>query len=125
MLLAQLLGLYFIIVGALALYRRKSIMPAISQMLKNRPLVIILSMVEVFAGLAIVLTYPDLTLDWRGLISVVGWMMLAEGIIYLALPYGKVQRIVRSFNRDAWYRMGGAVAVIAGIYLAGVGFGFF
>lgn len=124
MLLAQLLGLYFIIVGVAAIYRRKSFMPAIAQLANNRALMLVIALAELMAGLAIVLTYPDLTWDANGLISLIGWMLLVEGVVYLAAPSKKVQKFVRRFNHEKWYGAGGAVAVAMGAYLAATGFGF-
>lgn len=125
MLLAQLLGLYFIIVGVVVLYRRKSIMPAVSQLVANRALLFFIALSELLAGLAIILTYPSITWNVDGVIAVIGWVLVLEGVLYLALPSRKVQRFVRNFSKPNWYNAGGALAVVAGIYMAGVGFGFF
>ena len=122
--LAQLLGLYFLIVGSIEIYRKKSIMPALNQLAANRPLLLILALIELMAGLAVVLTNPDLTLDANGLISLIGWMLLVESILYLALPYKRLQKLIKSFNTARWHGIGGVLAVIAGLYLCAVGFGF-
>ena len=121
--LAPLLGLYLFIIGALALYRRKSVMPAVSQMLKNRPLILILALVELLAGLAIVLNYPSFTMDADGIISIIGWMMVVESIIYLAIPYKQVQKLMKRFNKPQWYLASGVIAVVIGAYLTAVSFG--
>lgn len=121
--LVPLLGLYFLIVGLLVLYRQKSIMPAVAQLVANRPLLLIVALAELLAGLAIVLNYPYFAMDYTGIVSIIGWMLVAEGIIYLALPYKKVQRIIRVFNKTQWYVYGGIIAVVAGGYLTAVGFG--
>lgn len=123
--LAQLFGLYFIIVGAIVAIRRQSFMPAIADLANNRGLLLVLSVVEIIAGLALVLAYPTVTYDFVGIISLIGWMMLIEGILYLALPARSVQKLIRNFNTPSWYVYGGAVAVVLGVYLAGVGFGYF
>lgn len=123
MMLAQLLGTYLIIVGAIVMYRRRSLMPAVTQMVANRPILLVLGLVELVAGLAIVLVYPALSLDAAGLISLIGWMMIVESILYLTLPHHKVQRFVRKFNTAYWYQVGGVVAILMGIYLVRVGFG--
>lgn len=123
--LAQLLGLYFIIVGAIVMYRQKAIMPAIGQLAGNRALLVVVALVELMAGLAIILTYPELTPDVDGVIAVIGWMLVVEGVLYLAAPVRSVQRFIRRFNRPQWYQTGGALAIVLGIYLAGNGFGFF
>lgn len=121
--LAQLLGLYFIIIGVIVLYRRKAVMPAISELAKNRGLLLVLALAEVIAGLAVVITYPALTLDWRGVISVIGWVMLIEALVYLAMPSKKVQRFIKRFSNRSWYGASGAFAIIIGAYLAAAGFG--
>lgn len=125
MLLAQLLGLYLIIVGVIVLYRRRSIMPAVSQMVANRALLMVFALVEILAGLAVVLTYPQISATADGVISLIGWVLTIEGIVYLALPVRTVQRFVRKFNTDTWYGTGGAIAILLGAYLAGNGFGIF
>ncbi len=125
MMLEQLLGLYFIIVGVVVLYRRRSLMPAIGQLVANPALRTVIGLVEIMAGLAIVLIYTEVTLDAAGLVSLIGWTLIVEGIVYLSMPSRTVQKFLKRFNRDSWYRTGGVIAVIMGAYLAGVGFGYF
>lgn len=121
--LQQLLGLYFLIIGGVVLYRRKAVMPAISQIAGNRPLLLVIALIELLAGLAVVLTMPDLTPDASGLVSLIGWMLIVEGIIYLAMPYRRVQRMIRAFNTPQWYSVGAVIALLVGLYLTANGFG--
>ena len=123
LLLAQLFGLYFLIVGGVVMLRRQSIMPAIAELAANRALLLVIALVELAAGLAIVLMYPKITLDWVGLISLIGWMLVAESILYMALPVKKVQKFIKSFNTHSWYASSGVLSVIIGAYLAAIGFG--
>ncbi|MDB5238610.1 MAG: putative rane protein [Candidatus Kaiserbacteria bacterium] len=125
MLLAQILGLYFMIIGVVVLYRRRAVMPAVSRLVANRPLLLVIGLMEILGGIAIVLTYPMFTLDASGLISLIGLVLLIEGIVYFALPSRKVQRFVRRFNTPSWYGAGGLLSLIMGVYLAGSGFGLF
>ncbi len=125
MLLEQILGLYFIIVGVVVLYRRRAVMPAVSRLVANRPLLLVLGLMEILGGLAIVLTYPAVTFDATGVVSLVGWVLLVEGVLYFALPSRKVQRLIRRFNTTSWYGAGAILSLIMGVYLTGSGFGFF
>ena len=120
--LAQLFGIYFIIVGAIVMLRQKSVMPAITDIMENRALLYVIALVELAAGLAVVLAYPQVSWDWLGVISLVGWVMTIEGILYLALPARKVQRFIKTFNTQSWYLSGGVLSIVLGVYLAGVGF---
>jgi len=121
--LAKLFGLYFLVVGAIVLLRQSTVMPAIAEIAKNRALMYIIALVELAAGLAVIIAYPDVSYDWMGVISLVGWMLTVEGVLYLALPHAKVQKFVKSFNTPSWYLSGGVLSIVLGAYLAGVGFG--
>jgi len=122
---AQLFGLYFIIVGAIVLVRRDAIMPVLARFSQERAFLLILAIVEIAAGLGIILAFPGVTFDLSGLISLIGYMLLVEGVIYLAAPTKSVRRLIGYFNRPAWYVTGGILSIIAGLYLAGAGFGYF
>ncbi len=123
--LAQLLGVYFIIAGIIIIVRRKSLMPAVTEIGHNRALILIVALVELIAGLAIAIAHPVFTPDWRGAISLIGWWMIVESVIYLILPFSGMRRLVRYFNTSRWYISGGFTAIVLGGYLAGAGFGFF
>ena len=121
---AKLFGLYFIIIGALVLVRRDAIMPAIGRFSKERAFLLIIAIVEIAAGLGLVIAFPKVSLELSGIISLVGYMMLVEGVIYLAAPARFVRTFISRFNRPLWYVVGGILSVAAGLYLAGRGFGY-
>lgn len=121
--LPQLLGLYFLIVGVIVVARRASIMPALSQIVANRPLLLVISLAELLAGLAIILNYSEVSFTTEGVIAVIGWMLVVEGILYLATPMRVVQKFIKAFNKQEWYAAGGVLAVVIGAYLSIVGFG--
>ncbi len=123
--IAKLFGLYLIIAGVLVLTKKQSLMPAVMDIAKNRALTIVLGALDLAAGLAIVIAFPDVSTSPVGLISLLGYMMVVEGIVYLALPMKSIQKMVRSFGNRQWFMAGGIVAVLGGIYLAGFGFGLF
>lgn len=120
---AKLFGLYFLIAGGIIMMRQKSFMPIFTEIFGSRALLLVLGVAELLAGLAIVIAHPIFTADWKGLITLIGAWMVVEGIMYLAMPYTKIGRLMRQFNTPTWYTSGGLVAVIAGAYLAGKGFG--
>lgn len=121
--LAQLIGLYLLVVGVVVTVRRCSLMPAVAELVKNKGVLVLLGAVELAAGIAIVLVYPRITFDWMGIISLVGWMMVVESLVYLTMPLGRVQRTIRAFNKPSWYVGGGLIAIVLGAYLVAIGFG--
>lgn len=122
--LAKLFGLYFLIAGGIVMLRQKSFMPIVTEFFSSKALIMLMGAIELVAGLAIAIAHPTLTPDWRGVITLIGWTLVAEGIIYLSSPYVKLSKFLRSFNTPTWYTSGGLVAVVLGAYLAGKGFGF-
>jgi len=119
--LAQLLGVYFIIVGAIVLVRGKSLLPAIGAIVKDRALMVIIGVVELAAGVAIVLAYPAVSLSALGLVSLVGYSLVIEGILYLA-GNTFMQKVIRQFNTKKWYTAGALLSIAMGIYMADYGF---
>lgn len=122
--LAKLFGLYFLIAGGIIMYRQKSFMPVLMELFSSKALIMIVGAFELAAGLALVIAMPNVTPDWRGVIALIGYTMVAEGIIYLSSPYTKLHKFFRNFNTPTWYTSGGLFAVVLGAYLAGIGFGF-
>lgn len=122
--LAKLFGLYFLIAGGIIMLRQKSFMPIVTEFFGSKPLIMLVGLVELVAGIAIAVAHPYATPDWRGVITLIGYWMIVEGIVYLASPYAKLHRMLRHFNTPTWYTSGGLVAVVLGAYLAGKGFGF-
>jgi hypothetical protein len=120
--LAKLFGLYFLIIGIIILVRRRAVMPAISELTSNRPVLLALAIIEIGAGLALALAYPTITWDVQGIFAVIGYMLLVEGLLYLVSPYRMTQRFVKSFNKSEWFMSGAVASVLVGAYLVAYGF---
>ncbi|MBI2048652.1 MAG: hypothetical protein HYT30_01870 [Parcubacteria group bacterium] len=123
--LTQLLGLYFLIVGLIVVVRRTAFMPALKQLMLNRPMVMLLGFLELLAGLAVILAYPNgVSSSPDGIIALIGWMLAIEGVVYLLMPTKEMQKFVKRFATPTWYLAGSLAAILIGAYLTGVGFGF-
>lgn len=122
-LLSRTLGLFLLIVGVLVVIRRHYFIPVFATFARERLLRVVLSLLELLAGLFLVATHNDWSSLPAGIISAVGWILIAEGIAYAALPDEWIERLLTTFNTPAWYVGGGVLAVAAGVYLAGHGFG--
>lgn len=121
--LARVIGLYLLIVGLVAVFRKKSIMPAVSDLGNNRAILIALGAIELAAGLALVVAYPTVSLSLDGILSVLGYMLIIESIIYFAFPVKFVRKMISKFNRPHWYVGGGLVSAVIGAYMAAISFG--
>lgn len=120
--LAKLFGLYFLVIGIIILVRRKAVMPAITELTGNRPVLLTLAIIEIGAGLALILAYPTITWSIGGVFAIIGYMLFIEGLLYLASPYKMTQKFVKSFNRSEWFMSGAVASVLVGAYLVAYGF---
>ena len=121
--LAKLFGLYFLIAGVVVIYRQKSYMLIMMDVLGDKGLLMIVAACQLIAGLALVIAHPIYSADWQGLITLIGLWIMVEGVFYLAAPHTRVVKWVKMFNNATWFTSGGLLAVVMGAYLAGKGFG--
>lgn len=122
-LLSRVFGIFFVVVGATILLRRHYYIPVYADFVRERLTRAVISLIEFLAGLFLVVMHNEWSSLAAGIISLVGWMALLEGFIYLALPDRHVGKFFNTFNKPGWYVFGGLLAVAAGIYLAVYGFG--
>ena len=98
-------------------------MSVVHDFVNERALRVIVAAAELIAGLFLVFNH-NVWGNWQeGLVSLFGWLMLAEGVFYLLLPESVVRAVIKMFNVRGWYIGGGLVSIIAGLYLAGTAFG--
>ncbi|OGG44808.1 hypothetical protein A2673_02115, partial [Candidatus Kaiserbacteria bacterium RIFCSPHIGHO2_01_FULL_50_13] len=112
--LAQAFGVYFIIVGVIALIRRESLVRLFASLPSHSPALYAFALVELFAGIVLVIVYPTVELSVSGIISLIGYMLAVESIVYLIAPFRMVRRMFAKFNQDKWYLIGGVVSVALG-----------
>ncbi len=123
MLLAKVLGVYLVIIGIALFARRKYFSAVFAGFVENHLLRMIVAIVELVAGLFLVVTHQIWNSWPAGIVTFFGWAMSIEGIAYLFMPNRWVNKMFRIFNTKVWYFLGGVLAVIVGLYLISVGFG--
>jgi uncharacterized membrane protein HdeD (DUF308 family) len=109
--LIQLLGLYLVIVGAVVLVSRRTLMPALQDLAKNRGVMMVLGALEIIAGLALVLAYPTIEASQGGVLAVLGYVLV------IGAPKSFIRSVFHTFNRPGWFIAGGVLAVFAGLSL--------
>jgi hypothetical protein len=120
--LSKLVGLTLIVVGVTIVARRRELVPVFAGYVEQRLLRFILSMIELLAGLALVL-HNVWSPPAAAILTLLGWMAAVEAVFYMLSPDDVVARLMAAFNTERWYLVGGSLAVLIGLYLAGFGFG--
>ncbi len=120
--LSKVIGLSLVIIGLVIALRRRYFMPVFGMIAEDKLTRATLAIVELVAGLALVVAHNIWAPAPAAVISFFGWLAVIEATSYLILPDSYVEKWIKAVSTPAGYIGGGAFAVVVGIYLAGSGF---
>ncbi|MCH8050154.1 hypothetical protein IIB51_02005 [Patescibacteria group bacterium] len=121
-LLAQFLGLFSVILALSMLIRRKMVVHIMKGVLKNRATTYLIGMLEVIGGLLLVLNHAVWDSALTTAISVLGWLLLIEGVFYLFATQKFIKSIVKILDNYKAYYISSLLYFIFGVYLVYAGF---
>lgn len=121
-LLAKVIGIVLVMTGAAILFRRNYFLPVFAAYVEQRLVRTTMSMIELLAGVFLVVGHNRWSPLPAAIITMLGWMAVLESTIYLFLSDRLVAKFIAAFNTPAWYVVGGLLAIVVGVYLAGFGF---
>ena len=84
--LAKLMGPILALAGLAMLINRKGLDALAEEFLRSRALFFLLGLIDFTVGLAIVLTHNVWVADWRIIITLLGWLLLARGVVRTLAP---------------------------------------
>ena len=84
--LAKLMGPILALAGLAMLINRKGLDALAEEFLRSRALFFLLGLIDFAVGLAIVLTHNVWVADWRIIITLLGWLLLARGVVRTLVP---------------------------------------
>ena len=120
--LAQLIGPTLIIMGAGMVASPPDWRAMAEDFLASPALIFLAGLLALVPGLAIVLSHNVWALDWRLIITLIGWLAIVGGAFRILMPR-QVRAIGTSMiRRTGWMRGGGAVVAPLGAVLAWFGF---
>ena len=122
--LSKLIGLYCIILGFSMVLNKAALMEEITALAGNSPVMLVVGVFTLFAGLAMVLGHNV----WRGggvtiVVTVIGWLTLLKALLILFVPPNVESRFLLELlhsNRLFYFRL--ALMFLLGIYLTYGGF---
>ena len=121
--LAQLLGLYCIIVAVVMLVRKEAMLGIVMNLIQNRSLLFLVEMLGLITGLAMVLGHNVWS---KGLlafiVTLVGWVALVRSTVLLFLPSETIGRFLKIIRYEQNYYVVTTIILILGAYLTYAGF---
>jgi len=121
--LAKVFGVYFMVMGALIFVRRKQLLLMVKGLVNDTPLIYVTGVLVFALGLIAVLSHNVWSGGWRTLVTVLSWLTLLKGLMYLFLSHHSLVRMVKIFADKRWFIVSGVVIILLGLYLTVKGFG--
>ncbi|HEX4839144.1 MAG TPA: hypothetical protein VFU89_01740 [Rhabdochlamydiaceae bacterium] len=118
--LAKLLGVYMLIVAVELILRRHEFEGAVRDFAASKGLIVFSGSVSLILGLAIAIGHPIYEFNFRGLITLIGYLLILRGIWRMAFPSRLQKRMATCFHQG--YRECLIILIILGIYLTYTGF---
>jgi hypothetical protein len=120
--LAKVIGLYTLFMSMVIL-RKPELQELTGELLKSTALRMVAGAFTLILGLLMVVAHNI----WGGeayvtLITVVAWITLIKGFLYVWLSDEGYGKLVAKLNLKSWITIAGVVNLIVGIYLTYIGF---
>ena len=119
--LAQVIGLYLFIMGLVMLIYHHRFKKATADLNGSLPLVTLTGMVVLIFGLLIVIDHNVWVPDWPILITIIGWILILQGLVRLFVPDAFV-RMAKDLQGKVIYTLMCWVRLLVGLYLIWAGF---
>lgn len=121
--LSRLLGLVFLLLSLAMVLRHRSFAETAGLLIHDRPLLLIVGLITLIAGLAIVLAHNI----WSGgalpvVITLLGWITLIRGLIILLAPLEVLDQIFQMIDIEKHFYVPAVVTFLLGFYLTYMGF---
>lgn len=122
-LIAQLIGIFCLVVGAAILVQKKDFVAIVDELVKSPALLYILGFISLLLGLLVVLTHDVWNAGFLPLIvTLLGWIMVLRGVSALFISHGTLMRWIRLARIEQLAWLYAAILLVFGAYLTYAGF---
>lgn len=122
--LSRLLGLYYILAALSMFLHKQTDVQTVTALIHNSPVMFVIGILTLLAGLAIVLAHNV----WSGgarpvIVTLVAWITLAKALLFLFLsPDMQADFFLVSLHYDRFFYLYAGFLLVLGVYLAYGGF---
>ena len=116
--LGKLIGLYCIIAALALMAHKRSTVESIKALIRNPPLLLLVEVIALIAGLAMVLGHNL----WSGgtlavIVTLIGWLVTIRGVALLVLPENVKLKLFEALRYEERFFIYMGVVLVLGIYL--------
>ena len=116
-LIARLVGPVFVVVGVGVMANRSLYVEMIADAVRVPILIYLSGLLTLSAGIAMLNGYRAWTLDWRVIVTVLGWLFVIGGIIRIVLPAFAASVAPAVYAGPTVMALVGTVVLAAGAFL--------
>jgi hypothetical protein len=116
------MGLVFLIIGVAILVNREWYRQLVADFFDDRGLLYLSGALAVVTGLAIVLVHNVWVPDWRILITLLGWVAIARGIMRLTFPAFAMRSAKKMSATTTPTTFAGVGVLVLGVILTAMGY---
>jgi len=114
--LAQILGIFFVVVGASMVVNKKATKAAMEEAVQNRGYLWMWGFLAILTGAVIVVLNNVWTSGLPLVITILGWLAIIKGVFILFFPDAAVS-VYRKFNKEGLLVFSGLVVIVIGLIL--------
>jgi len=123
-LLAKVMGIYLVVAGVGVFLKQSSIRQAVNDFYKNDFLAYLAGAFTLILGLLVVLNHNIWESSWVVIVTILGWIILLKGAMYLLLSESVMKKLTGIFNNKSMYGLWSVIVIVLGAYLIYKGFAF-
>jgi hypothetical protein len=117
-LIAGLAGPLLVAVALAMLVNRQVLRAIAADVGRNPSFIFFAGMLTLLAGLAIVRSHNIWTADWKGLVTLIGWLAVIAGFARIIVPDRVAEVHTRVTSNDMAFAVWAFVALLLGLYLS-------
>lgn len=115
--LAKLIGWYFVILGLFLVVRRQTLKTAITDLISDSALMMLIASVTLILGLLLVLSHNVWVMGWPVIVTIIAWLVLLGGLLRLFAPEVGI-KIAKGWLKNPTYVIVAAlIYILVGLYL--------
>lgn len=119
--IAQFLGYFLVLVGGGMLLKRKTVEESIRNVIKNKGSLYLIGVLEIGAGLLLVLSHSSWVTLTDKAVSLLSWFLLIEGVFFMLASQKQVRGIIKFIHLDmVYYSISLAYVVVGAVLVLGM-----
>lgn len=122
--LAKTIGLYLVIISAALMLKADEFKPMMLDMLRNPSLVLFSGIMALIFGILIVVSHNVWVMDWRVIITLLGWLTLLKGVGRLFYPEFVMKKATKCVENKTSYNIMMLITLFIGLVLLYFGYVF-